>query len=242
MKEVFLSTYTETKLKKYRQKARNALIFDAAFITTGLIAGTIVNPLLYALVPIGIAIALAGRATRRLCAVYGAGAEGEARLRERLRQILGPQYTAFWGVPVANGDIDCVIVGPATIWAIECKCLSGDISYRFGKWSRVRRRGNEVYAEEIRSPSAQLNRAVRHLKAHMAARGISNIWLEEMIVFVAKGCNLTVDGLQHVTATKLLDLKAPVAGRRLSAERRRSIEETLLGLGCQAETRQRRAA
>ena len=230
MREICLSRHVEEKMMKQAARRRWALAISLTLCAVAIAAGAIVSPLLYTAVVLGIFGIVAGCAANRRGPALKAGIEGEEKLKEHLRKLLGPEFTAFWGVPIASGDIDCLVVGPSLVWAIEAKNLSGDIAYRNGQWSRLRRRGDEIYPEALRSPSIQLATAVRHLKSHLATRGIS-VWVEETIVFASDRCTVSVEGLRHIAAVKLESLGAPPAVKQLSIEERSLIEEAILELG-----------
>jgi hypothetical protein len=231
MTETYMTTYLAHRA---RATQRIKVVRNAAIVLGALgFLGITITPVLFGLIPLSAALLwVAPKCT----SFWQKGLEGEERLRSRLREILDDRCVIFYNV--AGGDLDCVIVAPQGVWAIEAKHYVGEIFCTGSHWCRVRRRNHEVYPEAMRSPSEQLTRGIMDLKAFFLSRGIRT-WIQGMVVFTHPRSSLRVTGLGNVSAVTLGALNLP-DGPELPEPTRKAIIESLLSL--RAGTHVRRCA
>lgn len=148
--------------------------------------------------------------------IYSTGKEGESRLIEFLRNALPDDYVAFTGVPVKNGDIDCLIVGPNGIFALEVKNHRGVIIFNGETWKQVKtgKRGG-IYEGIINNPGKQILSAIRFLKEEMKTEGLGNLYIRGIVVFTNDDVNLQIEKYPTTfDVCKLADLPALIKNRK----------------------------
>lgn len=105
-----------------------------------------------------------------------AGMRGEFAFRQYLRKIVdsnGPGWTAFYNVPVGHGDVDCILLGPSTLLAVEIKSNRGVVIYDQGAWLHLKLSDKGLpYRGYLRDPLRQLLWAVRGLKQWFSVKGV----------------------------------------------------------------------
>lgn len=118
------------------------------------------------------------------------GMLGENIVRNSLRQVgLSDDYAAFYNVAYRkkNGgltDIDCVLIGPSGVFAIEVKHYSGVIHHDGNRWVRAKRSAwGNVYGGYIGNPSGQLYAGIRKLKEILAPDGKGAPFVDGILVF-----------------------------------------------------------
>jgi len=93
------------------------------------------------------------------------GVKGENTLRKVLKNALSDEYTGIFNVPAIAGDIDCVLVGPLGVYAIDAKHHKGTITYAYGGWNQLKvGRGGTAYHGKIGNPSRQMMGHIHFLK------------------------------------------------------------------------------
>lgn len=225
MTETYMSDYLRNKVRataKRTEAAYTGLALGAA----GAIGGILLSPVLYALLPLSILLlflALTCKPSWRW------GLEGEERLRGRLRRILDDRCALFFNLPIAGGDLDCVVVAPQGLWVMESKYYAGEVTCTNGRWCRLRKRRGETYPEAMRSPSEQLSKGITHLKSYLLSQGISP-WIRGIVVFTHPAACLHVQGLGTVSAVTLSDLTGLPPGPELPEATRSAIVEALTSL------------
>lgn len=130
----------------------------------------------------------------RTARVKRAGAAGESVL-PRLLQSLPDSYTLINGVPVpgAHADIDHVLVGPTSIWALEAKHHVGMVQCDGDAWGYMRRGQGGIPQEgHIGNPSQQARRSAESLTRYLQRRGVGE-QVEPIVVFTHPQVELTLD-------------------------------------------------
>jgi len=234
MTETCMTDYLANKVETAAKRARAARTAGIILAAAGCIGGTALSPIIYALIPLSVVLVCLAS---RLESSWRWGMEGEERLRRRLRQILDDRSALFYGIPVSSGDVDCLVVAPHGIWAIEGKFYSGEISCADGHhWCRLRNRDGEVYPEAIGNPVSQLARGIMDLKAYFASHGIKT-WIHGMVVFTNPRAILDVTGLTNISVVTLSSLTALPGGPELPDQTRKAVIRALMELKARAAAR-----
>lgn len=113
--------------------------------------------------------------------VWNAGAEGEQRVADVLRNLLDDEWVLVSGYKNRGGEIDKLLLGPSGALAIEIKFVNGCVSCYGDRWWRDKydKYGNLVEVNlpitdrRGRSPSAQVNDATDQLQSFLRKRGIT---------------------------------------------------------------------
>ena len=111
---------------------------------------------------------------------WQAGNEGERRVVDHLSGLLGDEWTLISGYRGPGGEVDQILVGPRGVCALETKYLNGTVFVSGDEWvlDKYDNYGNRVESgrpiedRRGRSPSEQLNGAVRPLERFLARRGL----------------------------------------------------------------------
>ena len=111
---------------------------------------------------------------------WQAGNEGERRVVNHLSGLLGDEWTLISGYRGPGGEVDQILVGPRGVCALETKYLNGTVFVSGDEWEldKYDNYGNRVESgrpiedRRGRSPSEQLNGAVRPLERFLARRGL----------------------------------------------------------------------
>ena len=110
--------------------------------------------------------------------VWRAGNEGERRVSAYLSSRLNDDWTLVSGYRGPGGEVDQILVGPLGVCALETKYLNGTVFVRGDTWKldKYDNYGNLVESGESvedrggRSPSAQINGAVKPLQTFLSKR------------------------------------------------------------------------
>ena len=112
--------------------------------------------------------------------LYKIGLKGEDALRGHLREILTDEHTVLYNVPVEKGDIDCIIIGPDGLYAIEAKNHKGVITYADSSWKQVKRsRNGSFHTGSLKNPSFQLIGNIKWLKGYLARYNICLLYTSD---------------------------------------------------------------
>ena len=112
--------------------------------------------------------------------MWQAGNEGERRVTEHLSSVLNNDWTLISGYRGPGGEVDQILVGPLGVCALETKYLngrvfvSGDI-WEIDKYDNYGNRvesGRPIEDRRGRSPSEQINGAVKPLERFLSKRGL----------------------------------------------------------------------
>ena len=112
--------------------------------------------------------------------MWQAGNEGERRVVAHLSSLLNDDWALISGYRGPGGEIDQILVGPRGVCALETKYLNGTVFVRGDTWEldKYDNYGNRVeYGRPIedrrgRSPSEQVNGAVKPLEAFLSKRDL----------------------------------------------------------------------
>lgn len=111
------------------------------------------------------------------------GSEGEKATARRLRRILAQGWTLFNDVETAHGNIDHVLVGPAGVFILESKRLSGMVKVDAGKLV-VRWHEDPSDGYENGSISKRARGAAFDLHSRLRAAGF-DVWVQAIVVLWA---------------------------------------------------------
>jgi len=125
--------------------------------------------------------------------IFMEGRKGELIVRNALQSELSDDYTAFVGVPVKNGDIDCLITGPTGVFALEIKNHKGDIVYSEDGWKHYKTgiKGG-VYQGNLKNPEKQLFQAMHSLKDKLKQYN-ADVYIKGVVVFSNPATNLVIE-------------------------------------------------
>lgn len=226
MKEIHMSNHLKDTIARHDRMIGVIGIGAMAFAAAGAI---LANPLT-GIVPFmaGAFMASTHIRKRALCRV---GLKGENALRDHLREILTDEHTVIYNVPVEKGDIDCIIIGPEGLYAIEAKNHKGIITYTNNSWRQLKKgRNGNCYTGSLKNPSYQLISNIKWLKNYLARCNIRT-WINGLIVFTNPDTVLSIDNLATVKAIKLDEVKTEMKKNdMLAAPIRQSIETHILRL------------
>ena len=135
--------------------------------------------------------------------------------------------TAFFNVPTCYGDIDCVLVGPGGITAIEAKHHRGTIICEENSWRQVRRVGNKLHGGPMKNPSFQLTQNIRYLKRYLSRFDL-DIPIEGIVVFTHPEVVLSVEK-QPVRVIRLEEMTINEK-EVLGTKEREALQARLVGL------------
>lgn len=111
--------------------------------------------------------------------VWQAGNEGERRVVSHLSELLDDDWTLISGYRGPGGEVDQILVGPRGVCAMETKYLNGTVFVSGDSWTldKYDNYGNRVESDRAiedrrgRSPSEQVNGAVKPLERFLSRRG-----------------------------------------------------------------------
>ena len=224
MKQIVMSNHMRSTLAKRTRAV--AVTTAATVVAAGMGVLTSVPEISVVSALAGLYV-LKGQISKR--AVWKSGMEGEQMLKEKLASLLGDEYTALFNVPTCHGDIDCVLVGPGGISAIEAKNHKGIIVCENGVWRHTKKTRKGTYTGGMGNPTAQVMNNIRYLRRYLR-RYDMNHWINGLIVFTHPEVALYAER-QAIAAVRLDELiKVLPAGERLSPDERISAHTHLIGL------------
>jgi len=112
------------------------------------------------------------------------GSDGEKATARQLRPLLKPGWTLFNDIETSHGNIDHVLVGPAGIFMLESKRLSGIVTVDPGKlvvrWHEDPEHGyeNESIGGRARAAAYNLHSALRTAGAGIWVQAIVVLWAD----------------------------------------------------------------
>ena len=226
MKEIYMSNHLKDTIARHERMIGMIGLGAAAAAAAG---AFLTNPLT-GIVPIMAGAVMANTHIRKrtICRI---GLKGEDALRDHLREILTDEHTVLYNVPVEKGDIDCIIIGPEGLYAIEAKNHKGVITYADSSWRQVKRgRNGSFYTGSLKNPSYQLASNIKWLKGYLARCNIKT-WINGLIVFTNPDAILSVDNLNMVRAIRLEELKTEMKHNdKMTGPVRQTIETHILRL------------
>jgi hypothetical protein len=165
-----------------------------------------IGPALFTVTVLGLVVWLATRDTRRhadanrsraaderrRAAQVMLGLSGERHVGQVLADQLPQEYVLLNGLalPRGAGDIDHLVVGPAGVFLLETKTMSGNIVCQpDGTWRRTRvGRAGTAYDAYIGDPATQVQRNIFAVRQVLRKRlpdlfGRTSLWIEGLVVF-----------------------------------------------------------
>lgn len=133
----------------------------------------------------------AGQGQRQQAAIYRLGATGESRLKGLLRETLSDEFVCFSGFPTRrNGDIDCLILGPTGLYAVEVKHHNGVVALTSRGWVQIKKgKSGVAYQGQLQDPGKQLMRSVYDLKDCLEKQGVA-VYIQAVVVFTHSDVSL----------------------------------------------------
>ena len=225
MKEIYMSNHLKDTVAKHNRMIGLIGLGAAAAAA----AGALLADPITGIVPIMAGAAMANNHLKKK-SIFEIGLKGEKALRDHLREILTDEHTVLYNVPAEKGDIDCIIIGPDGLYAIEAKNHKGVITYADSSWKQVKRsRNGSFHTESLKNPSFQLIGNIKWLKGYLARYNIK-AWINGLIVFTNPDAIISTDSLNTLKAIKLKELKSEMKNNMLAEPVRQSIETRLLRL------------
>jgi len=186
MREIFVSNYLSDRIKQEQNSLKKY-----GKIAIILISIAVLSIPLYQYVPFLIfvfiaSLAFIGFKVNNYCStinILRTGLQGEIALQQTLRS-LPDDFTALYNLPINNsGDIDCVLVGPKGVFAIETKNHKGTIIYSEDSWEQIKvGQGGSEYRGNLTNPGKQLLTNMHKLKSFLVKHNI-NVWIQPVLVF-----------------------------------------------------------
>jgi hypothetical protein len=112
------------------------------------------------------------------------GAEGERRSVRALRRLLRRGWRIVNDLDTGRGNIDHVLVGPAGVFVLETKNLSGDASVKHGVL-RIRWREDPDDGYELPQVARTVRWRSRMVADHLEASGLGRISVQPAVVLWA---------------------------------------------------------
>lgn len=143
--------------------------------------------------------------------IWREGQAGEARVAERLAEVLDDRWTLIAGYHNPRGEIDQILVGPGGIHAIEIKYRNAVIHCQGDRWyfDRYDNYGNLVESNRRlkdcggRSPAQQVNDPARMLQSYLQ-RPVPDVAIHTHVVLshdksvIGQVRDLTVDSIATI--------------------------------------------
>ena len=112
--------------------------------------------------------------------MWAAGNEGERRVTAHLSSLLNDDWTLISGYRGPGGEIDQILVGPSGVCALETKYLNGTVFVsgdtweidKYDNYGNLVESGRPIEDRRGRSPSAQVNGAVKPLEGFLSKRDL----------------------------------------------------------------------
>jgi len=194
MKAVVLTDNTKEQILKGKSQISQSAIIASISIIVGIVAFLFE---LYFIVIFAFVGAVWGlsklQQSSDVIDIYSIGREGEKIVRQVLSENLSDDYTVFVGVPVRNGDIDCVVVGPTGVFAIEIKHHKGQIQYNGGGWRQIKiGHGGTAYFGSLKDPEKQLFTAMFDLKDYLKQKSV-DVFIKGVVTFTHPETELFIE-------------------------------------------------
>jgi hypothetical protein len=119
------------------------------------------------------------------------GQEGENRVSEVMNATLNGEWTLFRDVilPGRGGDLDLTLVGPAGVWVLEIKTLSGKFRNIGDQWECI---SVKTWRLVKKNPSRQACKNAARLSGFLAADDIKT-WVKPAVVWANPESPLKVE-------------------------------------------------
>jgi hypothetical protein len=124
---------------------------------------------------------------------YRKGQEGENRVVDILRVVMDGDWSLFRNVNLPRnkgGDIDSILVGPAGVWVLEIKTLSGKFRNITEKWDCF---SGKKWRSLRKNPSQQTTDSSANLRRFLEADGIKIKWVNAVVVWANPESPLEVE-------------------------------------------------
>jgi hypothetical protein len=154
------------------------------------------------------------------------GAEGEGRTAKVLRPLTRSGWVLINDVPAKRGNYDHILIGPAGVFLLETKDLSGAVSVRHGVLS-VQHAGDETDRYERSNVGPRVRGAAAQL-SNLLRTDQGRVWVQPLVVLWAKFDQRSIinDHVAWVRGDALADVLA-ARPARLSAAEVAQISEAL---------------
>lgn len=124
------------------------------------------------------------------------GMEGEEQITDELRK-LPDEYVVIRGVKVKDRlDVDCVVIGPTGVFAVEVKSHKGNIGFNGRSLTRNGRRFEKDFIKQVSSEAVLLREKIRHLAK-------LDLFVEAVLVFSNKHASVNF-GSQKVLGCRVI--------------------------------------
>jgi hypothetical protein len=168
------------------------------------------------------------KALDRQIDAYRKGQEGETKTIEVVHSAINGEWILFRDLilPGRGGDLDAVLVGPAGIWALEIKTLSGKFRNTGDQWEVL---SGKKWRRMRKNPGRQARKNAGRLGGFLKADGI-NQWVNPAVVWANPESPLEVVN-PSVAVWKLDRLEDELGniqeGRRIADADRQKISDKL---------------
>ena len=174
--------------------------------------------------------------------MWQAGNEGERRVTAHLSSLLNDDWTLLSGYRGPGGEVDQILVGPRGVCALETKYLNGTVFVsgdtweldKYDNYGNLVESGRTIEDGRGRSPSAQVNGAVKPLEGFLSKRDLVKRVSRAVVLthdrsavgrverktvdYVGTLAEVTVDGLFSRRAPRLDHASAVNVVRRIQGD------------------------
>jgi len=196
MKEIVISNYLANNIKQNQKKLKNCGKIIIILISLAILSIPLYQyaPLLMLVFIVLLAfVGFKANGYYSTINIFQTGLQGEIALQQTLKS-LPDDFIALYNLPVNNsGDIDCVLVGPKGVFAIEVKNHKGNIVYSEDGWKQIKiGQGGTEYQGNLTNPGKQLLTNMHKLKFLLAKHNI-NVWVQPILVFTNADANIILE-------------------------------------------------
>jgi hypothetical protein len=234
MREITMTSHLADMVRLNEKRSRRALYFLGVSLLLAVAGFFAAN--MGILVILGIGGAMGGfvrfMAVEKIIEPYRQGLIGELTFRIKLKELLSDDHTAFYGYPLKRGgDLDCLVLGPTGLYALEVKHHNGTIQYTEGGWSQVKvGQGGTAYRGKLKNPSGQMMSGLHEVKELLAAKGV-RVFIQGVVVFTNPDLQLSIEKSPRTFKAYRVEELAGLfqaRGRGLTSSDREKIERALL--------------
>ena len=186
MREISMSNYLNDSINQHQNSLKKCGGIAIITILIAILSIPIYQYVSFLIFVYLISLAVVGVKANNHCSainILRAGLKGETALKQTLSS-LSDDFVAFYNVPINNsGDIDCILVGPKGVFAIEIKNHKGTIIYSENGWKQIKTgQGGNQYQGKMANPGKQLLTNMHKFKTFLAENNI-HVWIQPVLVF-----------------------------------------------------------
>jgi len=196
MREIPMSNYLNDSIKRHQNSLKKCGGIAIIIISIAILSIPIYQYASFLIFVYLISLAVVGFKANNHCSainILRAGLKGETALKQTLSS-LPDNFVAFYNVPINNsGDIDCILVGPKGVFAIEIKNHKGTIIYSENGWKQIKTgQGGSQYQGHLTNPGKQLLTNMHKFKTFLTENNI-HVWIQPVLVFTNPEADIVLE-------------------------------------------------